>query len=94
MHQNSDGPTSPAIAHEVPAIDETISGKIVKLDRHGATDDIENPPSKRIKSSSSDNTELSELAPSIQPAESVPKRERRKGVAPIKAESVTVYTAL
>lgn len=94
MNKNSDLSTPSAsvadshIAHEIPAIDEVASAKIEKLDRHGTIDHLETPPSKRIKSSPSKNIELNGRAPPTQPEEGAARRERQKGVAPIKAESV------
>ena len=75
-------------AHEIPANDEVASTKIETVDKHGAIDHPENPPPKRIKSSLSKNVELEGPAAAKQPAEGAVIRERRKGIAPIKAESV------
>ena len=75
------------LAREIPVIDEVISTKIEKLDKHGSIDDLEDPPSKRIKSSpSKDVVELDRTVTSTQPVEGAVIRDRQKGVAPIKAE--------
>lgn len=90
----SDHPTPAVVvvdsdsAHEIPVNDEVAGTKIETVDKHGAIDHPENPPPKRIKSSLSKNVEVKGPAAATQPAEGAVIRERRKGIAPIKAESV------
>lgn len=76
------------MAHETPAIEEATRAKTEKIDRHDLMDNRENPPSKRIKPSPSGNIEPEGPASSTQPEEGLTRRERQKGVAPIKVESV------
>ena len=99
MSENSNLPKPSAvvidsdIACGIPAIDEITRAKTERLDRHGVVDDLENPPSKRIKSSPSKDIESDGLDSSTNPEDGVGRRERQKGVAPIKAESVTLKIA-
>lgn len=75
------------VAHDIPVIEEVTSTKIEKLDQHGSIDDLEDPPSKRIKSSpSNDVVELDARVASKESVQGTAIRERQKGVAPIKAE--------
>ena len=57
--------------------------KAEKIERHGDGQDIDNQPTKRIKLDASAGVETRDQAPT--------KSERRKGVAPIKAESVSLF---
>ncbi len=81
-------PTLEQVVHpqQVVMEEDTAVTKAAKIERHGLEDGIEESSAKRIR-----------LEPSIgsqsQPAAQT-KKERPKGVAPIKAESVTLDISL
>lgn len=62
---------------QVPLAEDSAVTKAEKYERHGIADGVEETPSKRRKVESSVHGE----------DQAVTKSERRKGVAPIKAES-------
>lgn len=80
------------IAHETLSNQDVTVAKSEKLDRHGPVDHPEDPPSKRIKpaptETETEHVQVAGLGSSAQPEEGLPRRERQKGVAPIKAEWV------
>ena len=80
------------ITHETLSIQDLTVAKSEKLDRHGPVDHPENPPSKRIKpgptETETEHIQVAGLGSSTRPEEDLSRRERQKGVAPIKAEWV------
>lgn len=86
--ENSERSDASTLIGNGDVFDEVTMAKIEKLDRHGPIDDHENPPSKRVKPGSNEHVELSGPGPSTPLEDSQPRRERQKGIAPIKPESV------
>ena len=66
--------------------EDSAIAKAEKIERHGNGQDVNDPPTKRIKLDVSAGLETRAQAPT--------KSERRKGVAPIKAESVSLYRSM
>ena len=73
--------------HPQKSVESTDSAvtKAEKYERHGATEDSEETPSKRVKLDLGAEHDGNEELPI--------KTERQKGVAPIKAESVSAIRA-
>lgn len=80
LKPQSTSPTSQLLyPQNTPMEEDSAVTKAEKLERHGLEDTVEESPAKRIKLEPENGSELEKAtAP----------RERQKGVAPIKAESV------
>ena len=76
------------IVHDTPKVQGAASDKAEKLARHDPVENLEKPPSKRMKPGLSESNELNPLGSSPQSEAGALKNERQKGVAPIKAELV------
>lgn len=82
--------SSPGTANvdQTRPIQESAVAKLEKLERHGPMESLDNSSSKRIKPDPTIQPESERFNPP-ESADQVPsKNDRRKGVAPIKAESV------
>lgn len=83
LKPQSSSPSVEQGAHlqQTPLEEDSAVTKAEKIEWHGKIDSSEEPSTKRVKLEPSGDVELRE--------EAAARTERRKGVTPIKAESVT-----
>lgn len=82
LKPQSSSPSVEQEAHlQTPLEEDSAVTKAEKIEWHGKIDSSEEPSTKRVKLEPSGDVELRE--------EAAARNERRKGVTPIKAESVT-----
>ena len=79
---------SPPLAGVAAFDQESASAKVEKLERHGPMAEFENSTSKRLKPDPGRQPDGETLGSRKLPHQGPSRIERRKGVAPIKAESV------